>query len=107
MINKKDNVENVEELVDEVVNLTSKIDDKFVSIIIESMDGCYSTQDQLVRLSAIVNSMSYCLGKTLAELAYISNKNNIEAIVSASGKIVNDGILDFIQGMKFSSKNIN
>jgi flagellar biosynthesis chaperone FliJ len=94
-------------LVEEVVDLTKKFDSTLSNLISEEMNKCENTEDQLMQLTAIINTLSYFLGRSMAELVWLSNKPELQNLALVSGKIVQDGISDFNKDLNKSLININ
>lgn len=90
-----------------VLEITAKVDSSLADLINKHMHSSPDMGEDIIYLTAIVNSLSYCLGRSLAELAAVSTHKDIQPIVIASGKIVNEGIVDFSKELKPISKYIN
>ena len=77
--------------LEKVTEITSKVDNSLTDLINKQMSSAYENNSEVVHLTAIVSSLSFYLGKAIAELSSYS-PDKIHSLVVASGKIVKQGI---------------
>lgn len=93
--------------LNKVMALTKEIDSAIVDIIERQLNKAHADGDIALHLAAVINSLSYCLGRSIADLCAMSTQSDIHTLVVASGKIVNQGITDSNKELQELPKYIN